>query len=285
MSHPRVIETRCRTAISNSRLPENDYSVNPYHGCSHGCLYCYAIDFTREEVARSPWGENILPRTNICEVLRRQIVGIRRGIVALSTITDPYQHIEARYRLTRRCAKFLLENGFTISIQTKSPLVLRDLDIWEKYADRVDIGITITTLDDRLSRIVEPFAPHPQSRVKALKILSSKNIKTWIFLGPIIPHLNDSDDMIEDIIFTASQTKSSVIFDRINFYPGMKKLMIEHFGDIAIKNMISDADALWWKNVERIIRELCALHDVECSSQKQDAPPVGRWYSRDLWQF
>ncbi|KAA8922643.1 MAG: radical SAM protein, partial [Thermoplasma sp.] len=113
----RVIEIEVKTALQKSGLRELDYSLNPYLGCMHRCLYCYAMDMTKDTRASSDWGSTVIAKRNIIEVLRREIPYRRRGIVGISTITDPYQPVEFRYRLTRQAVGILLKEGFRVSIQ------------------------------------------------------------------------------------------------------------------------------------------------------------------------
>ncbi|WP_297215171.1 radical SAM protein, partial [Thermoplasma sp.] len=143
----RIIEIDVKSALQNSGLMELDYSLNPYLGCMHRCLYCYAMDMTKDKRAADDWGSTIIVKRNILDVLRRELPHKRRGVVGVSTITDPYQPVEFRYRLTRRSMEMLLKEGFRVSVQTKSPLVARDLDLFARYPERVDVGITITTVD------------------------------------------------------------------------------------------------------------------------------------------
>ncbi|MEM0350333.1 MAG: radical SAM protein, partial [Archaeoglobaceae archaeon] len=119
-------------------------------------------------------------------------------------------------KLSREVLRFLLENGFRVSIQTKSPLVLRDLDIIRENSEKVDVGFTITTLNDDLAKIIEPNAPLPSERVKALRKIADEGIKTWIFLGPMIP-----GERFEEIVDLAKETKSILYFDKYRIKPFM----------------------------------------------------------------
>src|SRR5512137_1135841 len=117
----------CKSAVSPSRLPGLDFALNPYRGCSHRCVYCYAQDVTRFEMGK-PWGEEIVVKTNIVAALKKQLEKKSQGVFGIGTVTDPYQPLEKEYELTRGCLSLLRRKGASVSILTKSDLVTRDLD-------------------------------------------------------------------------------------------------------------------------------------------------------------
>uniref|UniRef100_A0A7J2TKC0 Radical SAM protein n=1 Tax=Archaeoglobus fulgidus TaxID=2234 RepID=A0A7J2TKC0_ARCFL len=224
-----VLRRKVRKAIGRSKLPELDYTVNPYIGCAHGCIYCYARLYCEKDIADN-WGKIVVVKENICEILSRELRNLRRGIVALSTATDAYQLLEEKEKLTRKILGILLENGFRVSIQTKSPLVLRDIDILVENAEMVDVGFTITTLRDDLAKEIEPNAPLPSERAKALKKISMEGIRTWIFLGPIIPGEN-----FEEIVELAKETESHLYYDKYRIKPFMTSGLARELAEKARK--------------------------------------------------
>lgn len=205
-------------AISRSLLPDIDYAFNPYIGCAHGCIYCYARCFTKDREASESWGKVVKVKHGILEALEREVKLMRKGsVVGVSTITDPYQPLERKLGLVRRAIMVMLNAELRISIQTKSDLVVRDLDI---LAGRpVDIGFTITTMDGGVSRVIEPAAPPPGRRAAALKEVAKYGVQRWIFYGPIIPTINDDDGTAEGIANLASETGSEVILDFLRLRP------------------------------------------------------------------
>ncbi len=210
----KILHKRVQRALVRGGIfGEPYYALNPYRGCIHGCLYCYARSLTREVDPRK-WGKVVIVKVNIADVLRREIRSIKPSKIFIGTITDPYQPIEAIYRLTRKVLGIVLRNNVRVSVQTKNSLILRDLDILLNNRNLVDVGITITTLDNRVSRKYEPMASPPEARIKALRILSSIGIKTWIFVGPIIPGETDDINMLKEIIMLAKENKSPIIFDK-----------------------------------------------------------------------
>ncbi len=171
------------------------YTVNPYTGCAHRCLYCYASSYIRDFF-------NPRPKKDFIEVVRRDLQRLREGsIVNVSSSSDPYQPLEEKKAYTRRLLE-MLKGKFTIEIVTKSDLVLRDVDILSN-SDSV-VSITITTLDTDLARRLEPAAPPPTRRIKAVEALSEAGVPVVVRLDPIIPGLNDSADSIREVVEAAA---------------------------------------------------------------------------------
>jgi len=128
----RIREVKCKTALSKSNLPGLDYSLNPYRGCQHSCAYCYVPNVLR--IKRNEWGSFVDVKTNIPNVLSKELRIKKPGVVGISTITDPYQPAENNYKLTRYCLEQLLRHDFPVCIQTKSDLVARDIDLISKFS-------------------------------------------------------------------------------------------------------------------------------------------------------
>lgn len=206
----------CRTALSPSKLPGLNFALNPYRGCAHGCVYCYAPYVMR--VSPSEW-TNVSVKENMPAVLARE--GSRPGVVGLGTVTDPYQPLEKATCLTRRCLELLRKAEIATSILTKSALVTRDLDIIRKMK-AVEVGITVTTIDDELGKALEPGASLESERLRAAKVLVDAGVPTYLFIGPIIPTVTDQRlDEFAAAIATTGVKK--VMIDRLNLRPGMKE--------------------------------------------------------------
>src|SRR5512139_923053 len=163
----KVREIFSKAILTKTAIPSFDYCINPYVGCGHGCRYCYASFMKRFTGHLEPWGEFVDVKVNAPQLLRKQLKRAKPGIVALSTVTDPYQPLEKIYKLTRGCLEALLENEFSVSILTRSPLCLRDLDLFKRFKE-ISVGFSITTDDEDIRRIFEPHSPSINSRIKAL---------------------------------------------------------------------------------------------------------------------
>jgi DNA repair photolyase len=259
--------TRCRTALSASRLPGLDYSLNPYFGCEHGCLYCYSGSVFRDEKIARSWGTFVKAKTNIAELLARELKAKRPGTIGLSTVTDPYQPYESKLELTRNCLKMLAGHHFKVSIQTKSSLALRDLDI--VTGPRFEVGVTITTMDRDLARRLEPKASPPEERQQVIESYSQKKVETWIFLGPIIPYVNDQPENIEKIIHIAEATDSRLLFDKLNLRPWVLEKLTPFLARETpqapnVMTSLLAEKSEYWRTVSERIRSLCRDHDVRC---------------------
>ncbi|MHB8068445.1 MAG: SPL family radical SAM protein [Desulfobaccales bacterium] len=185
----QITTITARTALVRSKIPGVDFVINPYLGCGHGCRYCYAV-FMRKYAhhhPQAPWGAFVEVKINLPEVLRAELRRKKRpGRALLSSVCDPYQPVEGKYRLTRQCLEILGEYGWGIDILTRSPLVCRDLDLLTALPD-VSVGFSIPTDDDGVRKILEPNAPPIGARVAALKKLHDAGLIPWVFIAPMLP--------------------------------------------------------------------------------------------------
>ena len=158
-----VKEINAKTILSKSKVL--NYTINPYVGCEHGCTYCYARFMKRFTGHMERWGEFVDVKINAPSLLQREIKRKGAGRVWISGICDPYQPLEKKYELTRGCLEILLLHHWPITIQTKSPLLLRDIELFEKFND-AEVTMTIATADENIRRIFEPKAPSSEKELK-----------------------------------------------------------------------------------------------------------------------
>jgi len=255
----QIIKGRTMTALSKSGLPGLDYALNPYLGCVHACIYCYARLYTHDRRVSENWGKIVIVKENIIEVLNSEVKRLRKGVVGIGTITDAYQPIEAVYKLTREAVRILLSNGFKVSIQTKNPLILRDIDVLTSGKELVDIGFTITSVKCSKSRLMEPNAPCPEARIEALRKLSRLGFKTWVFYGPIIPGFNDDEDTITSLVDIVSETNSVLYYDPLHLKPFMKDP----------KHPLSSlyTSSIFFERIDKVVSRLlqkCLDRDIQC---------------------
>lgn len=201
----RVVEVEAKSILVPSKLPDADYVLNPYTGCAFGCSYCYASFMSRyvgEEI--SAWGEYVYVKTNAVEIARKDVKAIkgakRNSTLLLSSVTDPYQGVESKYRLTRGILEVLVEAQWPgrVGILTKSPLVTRDIDVLRKLP-RPEVGLTVTSTEDNISKWLEVRAPKASSRLRALRELADAGLPVYAFVGPLLPHFHSKPDMLEKL--------------------------------------------------------------------------------------
>jgi DNA repair photolyase len=157
-----------------------------------------------------PWGDFVDVKINAADALRRQLGRIKKGTLLIGTVTDPYQPLEARYCITRDCLSVLVQSPLEVHILTRSPLVVRDIDIL-KQLSCVEIGLSITTNSEDVKGIFEPMAPSIASRVDALKALHDAGLRTYVFVGPMLPM---DPEALASIIEGAAD---EVLIDRLNY--------------------------------------------------------------------
>ena len=210
----KVKEIKAKRILNKSKI--FDYCINPFTGCQISCRYCYARLFIRRYSGHNEaWGDFVDVKINAPEVLKKQLDKAKRGTVWISSVCDPYQPLEAKYELTRRCLKELVEKQFPINIQTKSKLVLRDLDLFQDL-EEIEVGFTITTDDERVVKLFEPGSSTVKERLKALENIHSSGIKTFAFVGPLLP--GNPERLIEELEGKVDKT----LIDRMNYLCSVK---------------------------------------------------------------
>jgi DNA repair photolyase len=196
-----VQEVPARRIITRNESPDIgfDRSINPYRGCEHGCIYCFARP-THAFLGLSPgldFETRLFAKTNAAEALTRELADPHYQVrtIAIGTNTDPYQPIERRYRIMRRILEVLSAANHPVGIVTKSALVLRDLDLLTSMADRglVKVALSVTTLDHRLARAMEPRASTPDRRLETLQRLVDAGVPASVMVAPVIPGLTDME--------------------------------------------------------------------------------------------
>jgi DNA repair photolyase len=204
----REIYARC--IVSKSKV--FDYAINPYIGCQHGCTYCYARFMKRFTGHKEPWGEFVDVKINAPDLLKHEIDKMPLGRVWLSGVCDPYQPLEAAYKLTRKCLEILVQYSWPITVQTKSPFVLRDIDLFRR-SGKIEVGLSVTSADDEIRKLFEPDAPSIRERLKALEGLHLAGIRTYAMIAPMLPGA-------EELAAQLSGKVDYVLVDRMNYHYG-----------------------------------------------------------------
>ena len=205
---PIIREINAKSILSKSKVYK--YTINPYVGCQHACTYCYARFIKRFTGHKQPWGEFVDVKINAPELLLKEVTRKVAGRVWISGVCDPYQPIERKHELTKRCLEILIEHNWPVTIQTRSPLVLRDLELLRK-SSKVEVGVSIATANDKVRRMFEPYAPPITERTRALDELHSAKIRTFAMIAPMLP---EAEGLV-DILFNKVDY---VLTDRMNYH-------------------------------------------------------------------
>jgi len=204
----KIKEIQAKNILSKSKV--FDYTINPYVGCFHSCSYCYARFMKRFSGRQEKWGEFVEVKINAAELLVDEIKKKKKGRVWLSGVCDPYQPVEKRYELTRKCLEILQRSNWPVTIQTKSPLVLRDLDLLKKMLG-LEVSLTITTGDEEIRKIFEPKTPSIEERIKTLERLKEDGIKTCVMIAPLLPKAESLSSKLKGKV-------DYVIIDKDNYH-------------------------------------------------------------------
>jgi DNA repair photolyase len=209
VARPTFLEDTCKTAINRvpdaSRVPFR-WTVNPYRGCTHSCHYCFARAFHTylDLGVGEDFSSKIIVKTNVVEVLRRELAAPRweRETLAMGTATDPYQHCEGRYRLTRGVVTALADFANPLSILTKSTMIVRDLDVFTRLNEvaPLTVSMSVGTLDEEIRRIVEPGTPPALRRLEILGRFADAGIRTGVLVAPILPGLTDDEGHLDAVL-------------------------------------------------------------------------------------
>lgn len=250
-------ETACRSILNTSRIRGVEYAINPYVGCAHGCVYCYARFMTRWYHKGEEWGSFVDVKKNAVECLQREISNKKTGTILLSSVTDPYQPAEKKTENTRKILMVLKEHAFPVKILTKSSLVTRDLDVISDIFN-VEVGLTITSYNDKVRQIFEPNASSVDERIKALKIYSGVGVSTYAFLGPLLPYL--SEQGLDELLNSLADKVSRVIVDRLNIKAGnwktIKTALKDNYPDlIPLFKEASEEESIYYDRLRGIVRK------------------------------
>lgn len=265
----KIREIQTKSILNPSKLG-SDYAINPYNGCAFGCAYCYATFMSRIGHQGENWGEWVDVKINAPELLRQEIIHKKPGSIFFSSVTDPYQGLENKYQLTRKCLKVLADTNYpaSISILTKSPLVTRDIDLFQKL--NCEVGLTVTSTGDPITKLLETHASLHSSRIQAIKILHQAGIKTYAFVGPLLPHLAERPKELERLFLALKKAGIENIWvEHINLSPYIKRrlylFILKHLPDQLSKFKLAEKPEHQEK-LNRLLNQI--LSKVRFKSQK-----------------
>ncbi len=194
----KIKEIYCKTAIGKCGFPGGGFSINPYVGCAHNCQYCYARFMKRFTGHNEDWGYFVDARKNMAEILAKEIQSpkFKNEQIYIGTVTDPYQPVEKKYVLTRKILEVLSQYENSVSILTKSDLILRDLDLLKKIKV-VNVNFTINTFDEKWKNYIEPGSPSIEARLCAASALAKEGIDVYMMMGPYWPYFTEPEAMFK----------------------------------------------------------------------------------------
>lgn len=254
----KLINTK--SIITKSKLPGADFVINPYIGCQHACIYCYA-DFMKRFTGHNSekWGEFVDVKINSSETIKNP--KLQNKTLLIGSVTDAYQQAEGKYKVTKSILEKLLAFDVNLEILTKSGLVLRDIELFKKF-NNIKIGISLNTLDNVIARELEPFASSPTIRIKTLKKLKENGIKNYLFISPIFPELTDYKEII-------SNTKDFVdeyLFENLNIRANNREYIYRfikmHRPELLDLYIEIQKNGTYWNKLENEIKEYCNKYNI-----------------------
>jgi len=268
-------EEPCRSALNPVRGMDFNWSLNPYTGCAHRCAFCYVRAFERraDRPSDDRYGASVRVKVNVAEVLRAELSrpSWKRDTVVIGAATDPYQPIEAQYRLTRACIVELAHARTPLGIITRGPLIVRDIDVLQDAARRggVKVNVSVPTLDEQVWRATEPSTAPPRQRLRALKMLVDAGIQAAVGMAPILPGLSDRPDQLEAVVRAAREAGATGVWTSVLYLaPGTR----EHFMEVLAKHWPEERERyeqlyaqrahLRRKDTEYVIAEVARLRST-----------------------
>jgi len=195
-----IKEIKCKSCMTKSKL--TDYVINPYTGCQHGCIYCYADFIRRFQNIKESWGDFVYAKINCPELLKKELEKNKAGHIWMSSVCDCYISLENKFRLTRQILEIISKSPykkkFSIEILTKSGLVKRDFDLLKNL--NAELGMSINSLDEDFSRAIEPLASSPKIRIETLKQAKKSGIRVFGFISPVT-NFTDLEEIFKELSF------------------------------------------------------------------------------------
>ena len=283
----RELETKRWIGRCDSERAPFRWTINPYRGCEYGCKYCYAR-YTHEFMELSPgidFETQIFSKQWKASAFASELARVPRGAaIALGTATDPYQPAERRYGITRKMLEIVAQDyGRRLYIATKSDLVQRDLDLLTEISkrNRVIVTMTVTTVDEALARLLEPKAPRPELRLRAIAALARAGVRTSVSMSPILPGLNDTPDAMERVAKAASDAGATgfwagVVFLKPCSYGVMIPFLKERFPELATlyERSFRNSSQIYGAYPEMIRRRVEELRNRYGLRPREDALPL-----------
>jgi DNA repair photolyase len=252
----KVTEIAVKGILTKSKLPESAFCINPYVGCLHGCVYCYARFMKRFTKHTEAWGTFLDVKANGADVIGKDLTRVRRPAAALlGSVTDAYQPLEKKYQVTRAILAKLVEYDFPVSILTKSDLVLRDLDLLRRLS-KCSVGFSLMTLDQEACGVFEPHASSAARRIDAMRVLHDAGIETYVFIGPILPEITSLRPIFEAVSGIADTVWAERLNTRCGNWEAILKAVRTLIPDLEVPFTTATRSGQYWTAIGAELRTL-----------------------------
>ena len=258
----RVNQVISKSIITKSNIPGIDFVINPYIGCQHSCIYCYA-EFMKRFTGHSgeTWGEFLDVKNYDFDKIRPEKYDGKT--ILFSSVTDPYTPLEIKYENTRRILEKLVGTKASVQILTKSKLVERDIALFKRF-ETIQVGISLNSLDEELANIIEPRASKPMERLKALQKIAREGISTYVFISPIFPKISDWEGIVEEALPFTTDFR----FENLNFrghnLSRIMGLVKERYPELLDYYKRIRTNYSMWNEIEYDIDHYCSAREISC---------------------
>jgi len=264
----KIREIECKSAIGKCGFPGGGLAINPYIGCGHSCVYCYARFIKRFTGHTENWGSFVDARINIADILKKQLKSSKyKGEqIYIGTVTDPYQPAEKKYGLTRSILQVLMDYDNPVSILTKSDLVLRDIDLLKKFKN-IDINFTVTTLDEKWKKFTEPNSSTIKQRLTATEKLVKNSITVFTMTGPYWPIFTDPEILFREFKKAGVSRVFTESFNTVGGnWTGVEDVLLKHYPKLLakIKEILFDKNKFYefYNEAENKIKRLAKEYKI-----------------------
>jgi len=259
----KIREIKVKSILTKTKLGA-DFAINPYVGCAHACIYCYARFIKKFTGHKEPWGSFIDIKMNAPDLIPKNKNKFKNKSILFGSVTDPYNPFEKKYKITRKILEKLISLQPRIDIITKSNLVLRDIDLLKKFKN-LTVVVSLSFLDEKIKKQLEPLASSIKKRIKLIKKLHENKIKTVVFISPIFPEITDWKKVVAKTkIFTKEYW-----FENLNLYFTIRNNIFD-FLKRNCPNLVEEYQEIYsdkndyWLNEKRKIKKFCNKKNINC---------------------
>ena len=260
----KIKKIMTKSIIVKSNLPDGDFVINPYVGCAHGCKYCYARFMKRFTGHTEPWGSFVDIKFNAPDLIPEGTNKYREKSIIISSVTDPYQPIEKKYKITRKILERLIPLQPHLDLITKSDLVVRDIDLFKQFKNCM-VTLSFSVTEEKLRKQIELLSSPTKQKINALKELHKAKIPTALFISPIFPQITDWGKIINKTQFFVDE----YWFENLNLYPTIKGEIYSFLRKnrpelIEIYKKIYSENSNYWNIEESKIKIFCKKNKISC---------------------